>query len=518
MYKPDEKDIDRLSRDAAEHYNAPGKPAWDALQQILDKELPQEKEKKRRGFFFVFLLLLGLSLAGSVVWYGVKINNKNKAITLSDKTSIESKGVKPVAEQSAGTNNPSPEKNASAPVSTAKPTKASDKNDALPAGSKTATDQVLKNKPGKMNAVPASEQDAGNNTGNKTAKPLPASIAKNNSGTNHREETVNRADKQKSVYTGSLDKKQGNENSRNAGIARSETNRNKHTGNKTTGETKLSPETGNEAAADIAANNTSADNIKNDAGIPGKNIDQPVVVTQDTAVNKTIAIKPVAPGQAIIKIDKADSAAPVKKKTKSKNEKAINIGLTAGLDWSTVKFTHGESAGYNLGLMGGYQFSSHWSVYTGLIYTKKNYELNGSDYHPPKHYWTQYVDLENVEGYCRMWEVPLLARYTFNPGSKTAFFASTGISSYFMKKQQYNYSYKTMGVPGTAAWANDSSFNHIFSILHLSAGFEKRLGKHMNWQIEPYAKIPLGGVGFGNIRLSSFGVNLTVQYKHPIKR
>ena len=168
--------------------------------------------------------------------------------------------------------------------------------------------------------------------------------------------------------------------------------------------------------------------------------------------------------------------------------------------------------------MGGYQFNKHWSVYTGIIYTKKNYDLNGSDYHPPKHYWTQYVDLERVEGYCRMWEVPLLARYTFNPGAKSAFFVSTGLSSYFMKKQDYNYTFKNMGVSGTSAWTNDSSFNHVFSILHLSAGFEKQLGRHMNWQIEPYAKIPLGGVGFGNIKLSSFGINLSVQYRHPVKR
>ena len=77
MYKPDEKDIDRLSREAAEHYHAPGIPAWDALQQVLDKELPQEEERKRRGFFFFFFLLMGLSLTGSVLWYGIQVT-KNK--------------------------------------------------------------------------------------------------------------------------------------------------------------------------------------------------------------------------------------------------------------------------------------------------------------------------------------------------------------------------------------------------------------------------------------------------------
>ena len=66
MYNPDDKDIDRLSREAAEHYHAPGTPSWETLRQTLDKELPQEKEKKRRGFLFFFLLFAGLSLAGNL--------------------------------------------------------------------------------------------------------------------------------------------------------------------------------------------------------------------------------------------------------------------------------------------------------------------------------------------------------------------------------------------------------------------------------------------------------------------
>ena len=45
MYKPDD-DIDDLSRNAAEHYKAPGAPSWDALEKVLDVELPKEEEKK----------------------------------------------------------------------------------------------------------------------------------------------------------------------------------------------------------------------------------------------------------------------------------------------------------------------------------------------------------------------------------------------------------------------------------------------------------------------------------------
>ena len=118
-----------------------------------------------------------------------------------------------------------------------------------------------------------------------------------------------------------------------------------------------------------------------------------------------------------------------------------------------------------------------------------------------------------------MWELPVTARYIFNPGAKNAFFGTAGLSSYFMKKQQYDYYYKnSMGVPMTAPWHSDSTYTHVFSIVDISAGVQKPIGKHMDLLIEPYAKIPLGGVGHGNIRLSSFGVNLTVQYKKPLKR
>src|SRR5450432_4503393 len=83
MYRPDDNDIDRLSREAAEHYLAPGTPSWDALRQSLDKEIPREKEKKRRGLLFFFFLTVGLLVAGSGIWYGIHTNktaNKNKIV------------------------------------------------------------------------------------------------------------------------------------------------------------------------------------------------------------------------------------------------------------------------------------------------------------------------------------------------------------------------------------------------------------------------------------------------------
>ena len=581
MYKPDDKDIDRLSRDAAEHYHAPGKPEWDALQQILDKELPQEKEKKRRGFFFFFLLLLGISVAGSGVWYGLqKINHENKVTEGTDNTNAPTKTVNksgegntvvpdvktlPAADASKHEAFPDSKKTdytdktktgnsvTAVPATTAtKPTSNSINNNEPDKAENTA---AVKNNPGFANkntaAVSASKNQRAPKTNRKTAEDAVVTntdekvsgTVKNNPV--YGATTGRKTHPQQHLYKGitnsgnedavktTIEKNSGTKKTRSAytttarqhkqhqkasaDISPVLANENKDKLEKNAAGNKLDGNTDATITTDLAAGDYHADNTKRSNVLPGKK--DITAVAEDAAAVDGTAGQPVRPDSQLVNPAKTGAAVTAKKKAKSKNEKAINIGLTAGLDVSTVRFTYGDNAGYNFGITGGYQFNKHWSAYTGVIYTKKNYKLNGSDYHPPKHYWTQYVNLQMVEGYCRMWEVPLLARYTFNPGSKTAYFASAGMSSYIMKKQAYDYSYKdASGWAGTAAWTNDSTFNHVFSILSLSAGFEKSFGKHMNWQIEPYAKIPLGGVGFGNIKLSSFGINLTVQYRHPVKR
>jgi len=526
MYKPDEKDIDRLSREAAEHYHAPGQPSWDALQQILDKELPQEKEKKRRGFFFFLLLLLGLSLAGSGIWYSVQINHKNKSITPGDIPAADSKHRLPVDAQTNTANNKPATGQQAASDNAAKTSSA-------PTKSATET------------GTPVTENTAAENnagiSGNRTARKLTATHAPVSlplaAATTHAKAENNRtgevADKvapntthQPNIAPVSSGK-QTSAGAFVAGHLTAATKGRHHAPTGTNGTVKKGKkpavstiENSNNAADNVTDGGNTKTNSNTDATDAVKTDDpKTTAAAPDTKNNQPADLKKAVADLPPAKTDKKDSANTAKKKAKSKNEKAIIIGLTAGLDLSTVKFTHGDNIGYNFGIKAGYQFSKHWSVYTGAIYTKKNYNLNGKDFHPPHPYFTLYVNLQNVEGYCKMWEIPLQAKYTFNPGAKTAFFASTGLSSYIMTRQYYNYSWKNnMNQPMTGSWGTDSTFKHVFSILHLSAGFEKQLGKHMNWQIEPYAKIPLGGVGFGNIRLSSFGINFSVQYRHPVKR
>jgi hypothetical protein len=207
------------------------------------------------------------------------------------------------------------------------------------------------------------------------------------------------------------------------------------------------------------------------------------------------------------------------KRDKKHNNQAVSIAIMAGSDISTIKFKYSKPPGFQAGLLAGYHFTQRWSVHTGISYTQKNYKLAGRDYHPPKHYWTSYVKLETVDGYCRILEFPVLVRYIVKPGSNNRWVVSAGLSSYSMKQQQYDYYYKNnTGQWGNKSWKTDSAMRYQFSVIHLSTGWEKRFNRGFSLLIEPYGKIPAKGLGFGNIMLSSYGMNFSFQYKHPVRQ
>ncbi len=530
MYRPDEEDIDNLSREAAEHYNAPGKPSWDAMRAALDKELPQEKEKKRRGFLFFFLVgLLGLSVAGTGIWMATRHQNSQHPLTTAaagtaNKNQDAMPGPAPVADKNLAAN-----KTDQATVVTDKNTT---ENNIGTAVATTADKNIRPTRPAADNHLPAEKASSPSMIPTAksvpvTGKALPAApgnsknIAKHSATGNNQRRVVSKEPDAPARATasssGHLAITTGNKTNNNRLIKNRPSHTNNHKEALAAGNDRNQQPGDKKDEGDQSATGQAVTATTNSSEPPATIAAKTAVAINPVPAADTVANKPVA----AVTAGKDSAKAPVAKTTPTaKKDRAILLGITAGMDLSTVKFAYGSNIGYNIGLIGGYQFGKHWSAYTGIVYTKKNYKLNGSDYHPPKDYWTNMpgVVLQTVEGYCRMWELPVTARYTFNPSAKTAFFVGGGLSSYFMKKQEYEYTYKTGGWAANSTWSDDANLNHIFSILDLSAGFQRQMGKHISLQAEPYAKIPLGGVGFGNIRLSSFGLNLTVQYRQPVKR
>ncbi len=420
----DDNELDRLSREAASEYKAPGNADWETMLEQLDKNMPQEKKKRR---FLIFWWLLPALVAGSfMLWkfYPQPATSTVAAtIPASDKIAAPKTNIAPIPEQAA-------EKeisNRAIPLDMAGPV------------AKQAITQVA------ISREPAQKE-------------LPMQLA----GL-----PVTKTDNPSAPASAPLTSTQLHKPVQDISVSVPD---NTKAAQDQVTETKKEQVTVNEVKESI-----------------------PVTATEEPVV-KTVA--------------------------KQKNKQAAwSLGIIGGVDKSTVKFRYGYDPGYNLGLLLGYHFNDRWSLHSGAVYTQKNYKMAGADFTAPKGSWASYYNLETVEGYCRMWDVPVLVRYNISHSDNRNIFLSTGLSSYFMTKEDYTYTYyTTTGQLATRNTAYNSTNTHVLSIVHLSAGFESRVGTHTFISVEPYAKIPLGGVGLGNIQLSSFGVNLSVQFRQPVKK
>lgn len=459
----DDKELDRLSREAAGKYNPPGQPDWEAMHRKLDEIMPVE-EKKRRIIFFWWLFPLLLLGGGAAYWL---IQNSQEPFSLQKAATPNAVSVSPsvAAKDNAATN----------PAPSAEPT-------TLAAQRPVQTVNAITNKHRITPASAAIEENngshavsIGNSAQKKQVSGNPRMLATNEERS-HTDATVTTDKSLQTTTTGNDTKENTAAVSSSAAQATGEF--------KTATAQAITPQA--TETNSVQQYHATEERQSNNNALPGNT---------DTLQAKTGTIK-----------------------QKAVRHNGFSIAFVAGVDKSTVKFKYGNDAGINLGLLAGYHFSNRWSLHTGAIYTQKNYKLAGEDFTAPKGTPMSYYKIETLEGYCRMWEVPLVARYTLNPAAKNTTFISTGLSSYFMTKEKYSYLYYYNNQPITRTNTYNSSDTHVLSIWDLSVGFNKPIGKSWSMQVEPYAKIPLAGVGLGNIRLSSFGINFSMQFRQPAKK
>ena len=185
------------------------------------------------------------------------------------------------------------------------------------------------------------------------------------------------------------------------------------------------------------------------------------------------------------------------------------FGFQLGPDFSMVKSVKIDGTGYSAGLLAGYNINKNFAVETGLLWDHKRYQSEGRYFSTEKLNWP-HVNLLSVSGYCNMYEVPLNLRYNFSRNAKRSLFATAGVSSYLMKKENYDYYYQRYGAYGYGNKEYKNTTNNWLSIVHLSVGLQKKLGAIGDLRIEPYIKLPLHGVGIGSMPLRSTGIYLGI--------
>jgi hypothetical protein len=185
------------------------------------------------------------------------------------------------------------------------------------------------------------------------------------------------------------------------------------------------------------------------------------------------------------------------------------IGVLGAPDFSTVHYQSMKGVGTTFGVLLGYSFNERWAVESGLYLDRKRYYTAGEYFNTEKVSMpTGYYKLLNVDGTCNMWEIPVNVRYNFSTSPRMKWFATAGLSTYLMTSENYTYQVQNNWSTEDSSWHIRRPSRYLFSIVNLSAGFEQRIGKIGNLRLEPYVRIPLSGIGTGNLPIMSAGLNI----------
>lgn len=262
----------------------------------------------------------------------------------------------------------------------------------------------------------------------------------------------------------------------------------------------------------LSAEKATQESAGHTQGVPTNTTDQAVAI-QAHAEEDNPKIDTASLAKTEAPTDSSSIAPSPKKQQKQERTKRFYAGVLGGLDITSIKMQEVKDVGYDAGLVVGYVIDKRWSVEAGLLSSEKAYYTKGE--YLPKAYVLPGTKLQDAEGDCRMWEVPLLVRYQFKEGKKGGWFAAAGASSYFMKYEDYTYTYYYMatGQEVERSRKYDYKSNHLFAAAQFSGGYNYKMSKTVGVRVEPYIKLPLQKVGYYDLPLTSFGVHLGVTKK-----
>lgn len=198
----------------------------------------------------------------------------------------------------------------------------------------------------------------------------------------------------------------------------------------------------------------------------------------------------------------------VKVKTSSAFRPQYTLSVLAAPEVNGVGSFQSTNSGTNVGLLFTVGLNK-FSASTGATYSSKPYSMPFSNYHTAYQFKTepQYVNAD-----CRVLDIPINVGYQlFNKaGNKVGI--GTGISSYIMMHESYNYDYGDAAYPGPSSYAVKGKGKYIFSIMNLQASYERKVNSNIGLSLTPYLKLPLSDIGYSQVKVQTFGVAIGVNW------
>lgn len=503
MLNLSDKDLDRLSQEAAQHHEPGdiiGPRLWEKLELRLDRDLGKIAPNPARGilrlpYYYapVVLLILGVS------YYLVKLNNKSH------------KGMS----------------SASPPLTLIQPAPSGDHNPSStsqnPRQSNTANSTLTS--PSNTVPYPATPGAAGTHA-TSTAPAAPITPAAANAGP--------------AAIAGAVSKT--SQQGANSSIALNR-HRRRHNLSLSTGTSRLSSPT-----TPGATGLTDHSGLADHSGLTNPNSFAPSRLTTDAASPSDPRISQKDPRisqnsahelslsrvRGPIRLTHAtsidDSALrafsatsiprqPIVRKGGLHINRSLQFGLLGAPDFSSVNSVAGDKAGSTFGLTADYEFVNHWYIGTGLLFTRKNYAAAPENYHVPTNYYVinHMSNVQYITGRLDMLEIPLNLRYDFSTTGNTLFFATIGTSSYLLTGENCSYYYNSYGRPASKEFHYFKP-DYLFSAVNLSLGVETGISNSMSLLVAPYVKMPTRNIGFGQVQLNSFGIDFALKFAPVISR
>ncbi|QCK15826.1 porin family protein [Mangrovivirga cuniculi] len=187
---------------------------------------------------------------------------------------------------------------------------------------------------------------------------------------------------------------------------------------------------------------------------------------------------------------------------------AISLAAYVAADMSTVNFSGFDRFDDRLGFSIFLNLNSKWSIETGANISNKYYWADEGGYRTGGYY----SDPDQTYGVCEVLDIPLNVRYYFNTSGKTHWFVSSGISSWLMLEERYDYFYDYNQYENPTGWYGENENYHWFGVLNFEAGLERRLTDKWSITASPYFNLPLKGVGNGQVRLLSNGLKVGLKF------
>ncbi len=193
------------------------------------------------------------------------------------------------------------------------------------------------------------------------------------------------------------------------------------------------------------------------------------------------------------------------------------IGVLASSDLNGVNSSFQQSKiGGNFGAIFSVTLKK-WTISTGAQYDIKPYLTSFDNYHTAYQFPT---NPSSVKADCRMLDIPLNVNYQVYHQRANSITIGTGLSSYFMLREDYKFNYDNGGAygydgstpTGPSHYTVVNRNHNILSVLNIDATYTHQINSKFGVTVQPYTKVPLSDVGASQVRLQSTGVAFGINW------